>query len=247
MPLSLPADFDLLQGIAIAALFLAWFSYAATLRFFASGSLNEQLSNVREQWLRASVTRGQKPFDAILLGHIVNSIAFFGSATLIVLAGIATVFARARSVHETVSGLTMAGPSSFELFVLHLAVLGAILAMAFFSFTYALRKLIYVLALVGALPEGPLEPPEEARREGMVCAAATVLSQALKTFNFGIRAFYYSIAALGLFVSPWLCIALTFLASATLMYRQTGTATAAAIRAYVAATPEPPDVPGRTP
>ena len=233
MPLSLPADFDVLHAVALVALFAAWFSYSLMLRLFGSGSLNEQLSTVREQWLGTAATRGQKPFDAILLGHIVNSIAFFGSATLIVLAGVASVFASARSVHETVSALALAGPSSFDLFVLHLAVVGSILALAFFSFTYALRKLIYVLALVGALPEGTLTGEASDQRDQMVCASAIVLSEALKTFNFGIRAYYYSAAALGLFVSPWVCMALTFLATVTLLYRQTRTATAGAIRSYV--------------
>jgi uncharacterized membrane protein len=233
LPITLPPDFDLIQGIATVMLFVTWFSYSTTLRMLARGSLNERLSVVRVQWFRNSLTRGQKPFDAILLGHIVNSIAFFGSATLIVLAGIATLFASARTIYETVSGLALAGPSSFELFIVHLSTVGVILTLGFFSFTYALRKLIYVLALIGAMPENP--PPDEdpARREGMVEAAATVLSEALKTFNFGIRAYYYSVAALGLFVSPWLCIALTVIATGALFYRQTGTRTAGAIGRYV--------------
>ena len=82
MPIALPSDFDLLQGAAIVILFLAWFTYSAVLMIVARGSLNEQLSTVRTQWLRLSIGRGQKPFDAILLGHIVNSIAFFGSVSI---------------------------------------------------------------------------------------------------------------------------------------------------------------------
>ena len=233
MPIALPSDFDLLQGAAIVILFLAWFSYSTVLMIVARGSLNEQLSTVRTQWLRLSIGRGQKPFDAILLGHIVNSIAFFGSATMIVLAGFITLFANVKSVHGTASELTLTDGSSFELFVIHFTVLSAILALSFFSFTYALRKLIYVLALVGALPEGELDEHGEACRIEMVDCAATVLSEALKTFNFGIRGYYYAVAALGLFVSPWLCLGLTAIATAILMYRQIATRTAAAVQGYV--------------
>ena len=233
MPIALPSDFDLLQGAAIVVLFLSWFTYSAVLMIVARGSLNEQLSTVRTQWLRLSIGRGQKPFDAILLGHIVNSIAFFGSATMIVLAGFITLFANVKSVHGTASELTLTDGSSFELFVIHFTVLSAILALSFFSFTYALRKLIYVLALVGALPEGELDEHGEACRIEMVDCAATVLSEALKTFNFGIRGYYYAVAALGLFVSPWLCLGLTAIATAILMYRQIATRTAAAVQGYV--------------
>lgn len=233
MPIALPSDFDLPQGAAIVILFLAWFSYSTVLMIVARGSLNEQLSTVRTQWLRLSIGRGQKPFDAILLGHIVNSIAFFGSATMIVLAGFITLFANVKSVHGTASELTLTDGSSFELFVIHFTVLSTILALSFFSFTYALRKLIYVLALVGALPEGELDDHGEACRIEMVDCAATVLSEALKTFNFGIRGYYYAVAALGLFVSPWLCLGLTAIATAILMYRQIATRTAAAVQGYV--------------
>ncbi|MEL6172500.1 MAG: DUF599 family protein [Pseudomonadota bacterium] len=236
MPLSLPSDFDIVQGLAIALLFTSWFSYTLILAVISSGSLNEQLNTVRTQWLAASLKRSQKPFDAILLGNMVNSIAFFGSATLIVLAGVITVFASVQSVYETVLDLPFVRHSSFELFVIHMAVLNLTLAIAFFSFTYALRKLIYVLALVGALPEGKLDHAQQIHSEVMVSSASIVLTEALKTFNFGIRGYYYFVAALGLFISPYLCIALTFFMTSMLLYRQIATATSRAIKKYVAAT-----------
>ncbi|MEM6578247.1 MAG: DUF599 domain-containing protein [Pseudomonadota bacterium] len=235
MPFSLPSDFDISQGIAIAFLFAAWFSYAAILRVISSGSLNAQLSTVRTQWLEASLSRAQKPFDAILLGNMVNSIAFFGSATLIVLAGTITLFASVRAVYDTVLALPFMSHTSFELFVSHMAVLNLTLAIAFFSFTYALRKLIYVLALVGALPEGQLDDAQKVQSDIMVRSASVVLTEALKTFNFGIRGYYYFVAALGLFISPYVCVGLTFFMTATLLYRQVATKTSSAIKDYVAA------------
>ncbi|MEO0924142.1 MAG: DUF599 family protein, partial [Pseudomonadota bacterium] len=102
--------------------------------------------------------------------------------------------------------------------------------------TYALRKLIYVLALVGALPEGKLDHAQQIHSEVMVSSASIVLTEALKTFNFGIRGYYYFVAALGLFISPYLCIALTFFMTSMLLYRQIATATSRAIKKYVAAT-----------
>ena len=233
MPVSLPNDFTALQGIAILLLFGMWFSYSITLTTIARGSLNRQLSVVRKQWLRLSIHRGQKPFDAILLGHILNSIAFFGSATMIVLAGVITLFVNVRSVHATTAQVMLTQSSSLALFVIHVTVVAIILAMSFFSFTYALRKMIYVLALVGALPEGKLSAHASECRDAMVDNAATVLSEALVTFNFGIRGYYYAVAALGLFVSPWLGIALALIATFILMYRQVGTPTSAAVQNYV--------------
>ncbi len=238
MPFALPSDFDILQGIAIVFLFLAWFGYSAILSTISRGSLNVQLTTVRTQWLAASLKRSQKPFDAILLGNMVNSIAFFGSATLIVLAGIFSLFAGVQAVYDTVLDLPFISDTSFELFVIHMAVVCLTLTIAFFSFTYALRKLIYVLALVGALPEGKLTGFQKEQTDIMVKSASLVLTEALKTFNFGIRGYYYFVAALGLFVSPYLCIVLTVFMTTVLIYRQIGTTTSTAINDYVDALKE---------
>jgi uncharacterized membrane protein len=233
VPIALPDDFDVLQGVAILFLFAAWFTYSTVLGTISRGSLNRQLSTVRAEWLRLSIRRAQRPFDAILLGNIVNSIAFFGSATMIVIAGVVTLFVNVKSVHRTTEEVMLTGSSSLALFVIHVTVLTVILALCFFAFTYALRKLIYVLALVGGLPDGELSPHAEACRLQMVDNAATVLSEALVTFNFGIRGYYYALAGLGLFVSPWLSMLITFVATFILMYRQIGTKTAAAVQNYV--------------
>lgn len=231
--MTLPVDFQLSHALAIGFVFALWFAYTPVLRIAARGSLNEQLSVVRAQWLMASVSRAQKPFDAILLGHMVNSIAFFGSATMLVLAAMATLFANARSGYAALASLYSTSPPSFELFAVQILVLTVALAISFFSFTYALRKLIYVLALVGGLPETPGYQAEHAQRDIMVHEASVVLSEALKTFNFGIRGYYYFVSALALFVSPYLCISMTIFMTGILVHRQLGSTTARAIRAYV--------------
>ena len=230
MPSTLPPDFGFAHALAIVLLFGFWSVYSFLLRLIGRGSLNEQLGVVRIRWLTNATSRTAKPFDAVLLGQIVNSIAFFGSATMIVLAGVITALANVRAVHGIVSELHLTSSSSFELFVLNVTIANAILALCFFSFTYALRKLIYVIALVGALPD---DSTAQGPVDGMVSATATVLTEALKTFNFGIRGYYYFIAALGLFISPYVCLTLTLIVTAILFYRQLASPTAAAIRDYV--------------
>ncbi len=226
----LPPDFDFAQAVAIGLLLVCWFSYSRILRTFARGSLNAQLTVARLHWMTALTQRETKPFDAILLGHIINSIAFFGSATLIVLAGLITAFAGLKTLYATVADLHFIAPASLELFALQLTFLAFILALCFFSFTYALRKLIYVITLTGALPDKQDNRPEH---DVMIVAVTDVLSEATKTFNFGIRGYYYAISAIFLFVSPYVCIAATVIATTVLFYRQLATPTARAIQCYV--------------
>ena len=229
----LPADFGVAHAVAIALLFVLWVSYGPIMRVVFNGSLNRQLITVRAAWLTASLYRAQRPFDAILLGHMVNSITFFGSATMLVLAGAASLVVNATGVHAAMLSLYQEGAPSLGLFVIVVAVLNVVLAVTFFSFTYALRKLIYVLALVGALPERAEDELRDSDRHEMVAAASIVLTEALTTFNFGIRGYYYAVAALGLLIAPLVSIGLSVVFTTILLYRQVFSPTARAIGRYV--------------
>ena len=229
----MPFDLNTMQVLAIVSMFGAWFSYSAILKLISSGSLNDRLSLVRTQWIANSVNRPQKPFDAILLGNIVSSISFFGSATLLVLAGLFAFFTHSKAVYDIILSLPFEPALSYEEFVLQMAIVNATLAISFFSFTYALRKVTYVIALIGALPSGDLNEKQSQHVDKMVESAAIVLTEALKTFNFGIRGYYYFIAALGLVVSPYLSLGLTAILTFILFYRQLGSKTAKAIDRFV--------------
>jgi len=228
----LPVDFGIAHTIAIAWLFGCWFYYSFFLSAVGRGTLNSQLAVVRRYWMSATTRRISKPFDAVLLSNMMNSTAFFGSATLIVLAGVLSIFTNIRTIHETISGLNFFREKSLELFALEIGLLAFILSLCFLSYTYALRKMIYTTALIGALPDIAENCPTH---DTMVEATTTVLSEAIKTLNFGIRGYYYTIAALFMFASPYASILATTIATGVLFYRQLMTPTARAIQSYVEA------------
>jgi uncharacterized membrane protein len=232
--MTLPADFTAADGVAIVLIFLLWSLYNSILKIIGKGSLNSQLHAVRRRWMAMVAVTGRehRTFDAVMLGHITNATAFFGSATLIVLASVFGLLANVRSLHETALGLSFLANSSLELFSLRLAVLAAILAIAFFSFVYTLRKIAYTLALIGGLGDAPPRAPEA---DIMVAATATVLTEAIKSLNNGIRGYYFAFAALFLFVGPYVCIFMTLAMSALLYYRQALSRSALAVVNYVEA------------
>ena len=233
--MTLPTDFTPLHMIAYALLFAAWWLYSPILKLFGKGTLNAQLGVVRLRWVQLVTQRSNKPFDAILLNQIINSVSFFGSASLIVLAALLGTFVNVTAVHSVVSDLHFFAPMSMELLSINLAVVVLILGISFFSFTYALRKLIYTVALFGGLPDQQGETPQTS---ALVTATATVLTEAVRSFNNGIRGYYYAVAALFLLISPTASIIATCAVMALLFYRQTLTPTARAIGAYVDAVNE---------
>lgn len=226
----MPADITLLHLLAVALMGIAWYGYSPFLRIFGKGSLNAQLTVVRQRWMDTSMKRELRMPDAMLLGHMINSVAFFGSATLIVLAGLIGAAANINRIHGLSSDLPFVGPMSVELFSFNLAVVGVVLGLTFFFFTYALRKLIYTSAMLGGLP---IDPPKGPRRDGLVDATATVLTEAVKSFNSGIRGFYFAVASLFLFAGPVPCIGATVIVIIILVWRQMSTRTATAIGDYV--------------
>lgn len=230
----MPSDFTLMNGFAIGLLLFAWFAYPLFLAVLGQRSLNSQLEMVRRQWLLGVIGRTNKPFDALLLGHIVNSVSFFGSATLLVLAGLLSALLGIESVHRTLEKLHLFESMSLELFVIQYLVVSFVIGLSFFSFIYALRKLVYLIALVGALPE---TPSDDGTDDPLVNHAATVMTEAVKTFNFGIRGYYYAVASLFLFVTPAASVVATVLVTLVILYRQIGTKTSRAIRGYVDAAP----------
>lgn len=227
-----PADLNLPYAFAMLFLLGAWFSYPLIFKLLNKSTINTQLIQVRRQWIRQITQHGRSPFDAILMGHLVHSVAFFGSATLIVLAGLFSAVMNMKSVYGTMGNLHFITATSMELFSLIFALLAVVLTISFFSFVYALRKLAYSVALIGALPTTD-KAQNESQLTDLIEGTTLVITEAVKTFNFGIRGYYYAIAAMFLFVSPVACISATFIATTILVYRQISTNTASSIGVYV--------------
>ena len=227
----LPGDFSLPHLLAISLLLLSWFSYPVIFKIIGKETINSKLLSVRRQWLKQVTQHGRSPFDSILIGHIVHSVAFFGSATLIVIAGLFSIVMNLESIHGTMTSLHFIGNISIELFTINFSLLALVLTISFFSFVYALRKLVYSIALIGALPVS--DSPDSGNLDMLIEDTTTVITESLKTFNFGIRGYYYAIAAMFLFASPLICILATLFVTGVLVYRQMNTSTAHAISNYV--------------
>lgn len=228
----LPVDLSLPEAAAIVLIFALWALYSRLLAAFGKGSLNSQLHVVRLRWLdmHHGMARQHRVFDAFMLGNIANSISYFGSATLLVLAGLVSTLVNVNQIYAMTRELKFLAPMSPDLFALHAAVLTLILALSFFSFTYALRKMSYTFAMLGGLQDAPAESMQS---RVMVEQVATVLTEAVRSINTGIRGFYYAVAALFLFAGPYLCMAATLAITAVLFYRQMFSPTARAIGKYV--------------
>jgi uncharacterized membrane protein len=194
MAADIPAG-DLVSLVWFVALWVGytWYADRHARRVY---SLRSVMHDYREKWMQQMLTRDNRVVDVNIMRNLLQSVAFFASATLLVLAGLLTVLGSTDKAIEIVRALPFALKTTLVQWELKLLVLCMIFVYAFFKFTWALRQFNYCSVLIGAAPRGPDDA--FARR------IAVVATHASKDFNQGLRAYYFSLAALAWFVSPWL-------------------------------------------
>ncbi len=230
----MPFDLTILDLAALAFFTAVWLGYNLIMdRLVArSGSLNQRLRAIRRAWMSELLGRENRMPDAALLGHLIHSVSFFASATLLVIAALSGAFGALDTFHAALSELAITGPGiSRRALEARFLLLLVIFVYAFFKFTWAIRQYNYCCALIGAAPSAP-EALEPERRAALARQAGEVLSVAVATFNGGLRAYYFALAALGWFVHPLVFIAAVLWIVLVLLRRQFLSHTLRSIKAY---------------
>jgi len=179
-------------------------------------SLRAVMHAHRLQWMRCMLTRENRMVDAGIVGNLQQSVSFFASATLLILAGLMTLLGASEKAIVLIHELSFASQPTLLLWELKLLVLVVMFVHAFFKFTWALRQFNYCSVLIGAAPR----PPDEENADAYAVRAAEVSTRASKDFNQGLRAYYLSLAALGWFVSAWVFMFATTLVIGVLYWRE---------------------------
>ncbi|MFC5345693.1 DUF599 domain-containing protein [Brevundimonas staleyi] len=216
-----------IDWLGLGLFFLCWLGYDPLLKLIAhrSGSLNTDMLSVRHAWMTAMTHRELRLLDSQLLGHSINSGSFFASSNLLLIAGVAGILFGG---DQALRGFAAVGAEAVPIKLLE-AKLGLILlclARGLLDFIWSIRQMNYALALIGAAPEIHSEADKIAFGE----ATANVLNPALAAFSQGVRGYYFALAAASWLFGPvWLCAGVIS-AFALLVWRQSGSPAARAIR-----------------
>ena len=217
----------LFDWIALSLFFIAWLGYGPILGLIArrSGSLNDDMLVVRDNWMTAMTHREMRLIDSQLMGHSINSASFFASTNLLLIAAVAGVLFGGEAAMRGFAAVG-AEPVAPRLMEAKLALVLLCLARGFLDFIWSLRQLNYTVALIGAAPE----IHEEADRVAYGRAVARVLNPALTSFNQGVRGYYFALAAAAWLFGPlWLMLGAVSV-FALLAWRQLASPAAGAIR-----------------
>lgn len=216
----MPFDLALFDWIALGWFFGVWIAYNTVFDWLPSRrppSLNRTMAVVRAAWMRRMLERENRVMDSMLLGHLIGSVSFFASATVLLLAGLVGGLAAAEDLHRVVQDLGFTQPTGQTAFELKLLLLFGIFIYVFFKLTWALRQFNYTVAFIGAAPLLPVPP---ARGADIAEDAAALMSLAVASFNAGIRGYYFAFAALGWLMHPAAFIVFTAWVVGVLMRRQ---------------------------
>lgn len=207
-------EIPLSDGLGLLWFLSLWAGYTLYADRFSrrKHSLRQAMHANRVAWMRRMLTRENRIMDVNILSNLLQSVSFFASTTLLILAGLLTILGSTDRVIEVVRALPFAAKITPIQWELRLLVLSVIFVYAFFKFTWALRQFNYCSVIVGAAPDGVDDA--YARR------GADISTLASKDFNQGLRAYYFSLATLGWFLNPWVFAVATALVVLVLYVRE---------------------------
>jgi uncharacterized membrane protein len=219
-----------LDAFALAWFLLVWGGYNLIVDRWLRRpvGLNQHMHQVRLSWMGALLRRDDRVIDAILMGHLIHSVSFFASTTMLLVAALVGILAAVNQAFLAVMSLTFTVPTSRALFEVKLLLLAGIFVYAFFKFTWALRQYNYACALIGAMPTHVAME----RRTRLAEPSSRVLTLAVTNFNGGLRAYYFALAVLSWLVHPLLFIAVSTWVGLVLVRRQLRSRTFHAIRTF---------------
>ncbi|MGZ8369526.1 MAG: DUF599 domain-containing protein [Caulobacteraceae bacterium] len=217
------------DAAALIAFIVCWVFYEPMVKAFSRkrGAINTNMTIIRAAWMREMAHREGRFLDSQLMGHALNAASFFASANLIVMAAALGPLVGGDRALRNVINLPLLADAPRALLEVKLALVALALGRGLLEFIWAIRQMNYCLALIGAAPRENSEP-ERLKAYGE--AASAILNPALSSFNAGVRAYYFSIAAAAWLFGPVAFAAVLFGSVALLIWRQWASPTADAIR-----------------
>lgn len=194
--------FDL---IALAWFLSMWGGYTWFAHWYGKrrDCIASELHRYRLNWMRNLLMREMRVPDTTIIANLERNVTFFASSSMLIIAGLLTVTASTDRAIEIVSELPFVTASSKLAWEIRLLTLVALFVFAFFKFTWALRQVGFCSVLVGSAPL-PSKNYDKKDLELYAQGAARVLSLAGQQFNHGLRSYYFGLAMITWFISPWL-------------------------------------------
>ena len=146
--------FSLIDAIALFVFFSSWSGYTWFARRKAKSTdcIARSMHQHRINWMYELITRDVRVGESALLANLERNIAFFASTTLLIIAGILTLFAKVTTLESVISSLPLTNAPDHFLIQIKLSLLTFIFVLSFFQFTWSMRQYGFLNVMIGATP-----------------------------------------------------------------------------------------------
>ena len=220
------APFDVWDGVALALLLLGWpiiglwVEHEGTRR-----STHSLIADYRSRWMQEMLQRDNRILDGQILATLRQGAAFFTSASMIGIGGSIALIGQAGTLQSLAADLSVELSAPKVVWETKLMLVVAILASAFLKFVWSHRLFGYCAVLLAAVPVDPQHKDAQRYAE----KTAKLNTYAARSFNRGLRAMYFALAALAWLLGSWAMISATLLTLAVLYRREFSSQSRAAL------------------
>ena len=189
---------------ALGFFVLVWMGYAAFAKYSSEHhhSILAMTNRYRHLWMLQTTARDPRMLDGIITQTLSATPAFFCSTTILILGGLFALLGTTDKAAELVREIPFAQPTPMLVFEFKVLVLVGIFVYAFFRFSWSMRQYTFVALVIGAMPPPETFDADLQHRQQVAERAGRLVGAAAETFNDGLRAYYFSFAAMAWFFSP---------------------------------------------
>jgi uncharacterized membrane protein len=172
------------------------------------------MQDYRHRWMTEFLTRQPRLFDISLIDSLRQGTAFFASASMIAIGGGVALIGNATTLQGLAQDLAL-GLQAAQLRI-KLIVVIVLLANALLKFVWSHRLFGYCAIMMAAVPNDFTDPSALPRAS----QAARINITAAKSFNRGLHAIYFALAALTWLIGPWALMAATLVTAGVQLRRE---------------------------
>lgn len=193
-----------LDWLALVAFLALWVGYGRFSRELGKRrpSLASTTDRYRVYWMRETAARDPRMLDGLINQALSQTPSFFSSASILVIGGLFALLGTADKATEIVSEIPFAQTTSAFVFEFKILVLIGIFVFAFFRFSWCMRQYTIVALVIGAMPPPADFASGKFDLRTYADRAAEMVKAAAESFHDGLRAYYFSFAAMAWFLSP---------------------------------------------
>ena len=222
--LNLLSHYSIINIVAIVWFLISWMGYAYFAKYRAKQgqNLSSVLNRQRLTWMEQVLERENRITDAALLANLERNTSFLASTTILVLAGLLTALGITDNIDSMLQSLPFYKIEQSSNFWIHakILVLISIYVYAFFTLTWSMRQYGFSSVMIGSAPEMGQMNDHPKLKKRFIYASSKLIDMAGHTYNYGLRAYYFSLAVLPWFISPWYFMLSTSLVVVVLYLRE---------------------------